>query len=123
MPVDSPLIVLVDWEVSDSKLANLKQAYGADADRYTVRANPANCSAELGSTFVGLERFYCQQVIRASHDAGECAAAFPSGGAPWPVERGKLMPAKGRWAHRMLQDGKSVGSGKRGAAQLYKCGC
>src|SRR3546814_11690854 len=55
-PVDSPLIVLVDWEVSDSKLANLKQAYGADADRYIVRANPAHCSAELGSTFVGLEQ-------------------------------------------------------------------
>src|SRR3546814_2047616 len=59
-----------------------------------VRANPANCSAELGSTFVGLERLYCQQAIRASHDAGECAVAFPSGGAPWTVERGQLMQAR-----------------------------
>src|SRR3546814_8413340 len=25
-PADSPLIILVDWEVSDSKLASLKQA-------------------------------------------------------------------------------------------------
>src|SRR3546814_16083045 len=32
-PVDSPLIVPVDWEVSDSKLANLKQAYRTEERR------------------------------------------------------------------------------------------
>src|SRR3546814_10946609 len=41
--------------------------------------------------------------MRASHDAAECAVAFPKGGAPWSVERGQLMPAKGRWAQRMLK--------------------
>src|SRR3546814_17458658 len=45
----------------------------------------------------------CPQVIRASHDAAECAVAFPNGGAPGAVERGQLMQAKGRWAQRMLK--------------------
>src|SRR3546814_2772321 len=41
--------------------------------------------------------------MRASHAAAECAVAFPNAGAPWAVERGQLMQAKGRWAQRMLQ--------------------
>ncbi|HUD42699.1 MAG TPA: AAA family ATPase [Dokdonella sp.] len=102
-PADCPMIVLVDWEVSDQKLVALRSAYGVDAERYVVRANPANCSTILGSTFLGLERFYCPRVIRASHEAGECAVAFPQGDAAWSIERGQLMQAKGRWAQRLLK--------------------
>src|SRR5690606_17685086 len=102
-PKDCPLLVLVDWEVSESKINTLIQHYGERGDRYVVRADPSFCFNELGPTFVGLERFYCPHVIQASHEAGECAVAFPENGNPWSIERGQLMQAKGRWAQRMLK--------------------
>lgn len=102
-PPESPFVVLVDWDVSDQKLQQLKASYGSNADRYVIRP-PANlCNRVLGPSFRGIERFYPERVIRAAHDAGNLAVAFPTDDTkPWSVDRDQLDEAKGALMKRLV---------------------
>lgn len=102
-PQESPFLVLVDWDVSDQKLQQLKAAYGADADRYVVRPSPGHATQILGESFRGIERFYPAKLIREAHDAGEFAVAFPANNAkPWSVNKDQLDAAKGLLMSRVV---------------------
>jgi predicted ATPase len=100
--LDAPCIILLDWEVPDAKLEQLKKAYGNNSNRFVIKANTLYCRKELGRSFYGLERFYCPDVIRRAHEAGECTVAFPAGDGPWSIEKSELEKAKSRLAQRIL---------------------
>lgn len=102
-PSAAPFLVLIDWEVSDQKLSQLKAVYGSDADRYVVRPSDLLASSGLGDTFRGLERFYPLDVIQQAHKAGEIAVAFPANeGKPWSVSCDNLVAAKGALMERVI---------------------
>lgn len=95
-PSEAPFLVLVDWEVSDQKLQQLKAAYGSNSDRYVIRPPTDLCNRLLGASFRGIERFYPDRVIKAAHDAGELAVAFPTDDTrPWSIDKDELDSAKG----------------------------
>lgn len=102
-PSEAPFIVLVDWDVSDQKLTQLKSAYGVDADRYVVRPPASIASVKLGDGFKGIERYYPEEVIKNSHDAGEIAVAFPiDESRPWSVNKDEFEGAKGALMQRIM---------------------
>lgn len=95
-PSEAPFLVLVDWDVSDQKLQQMKAAYGSNSDRYVIRPPTNLCNRLLGASFRGIERFYPERVIKAAHDVGELAVAFPSDATkPWSVDKDELDSAKG----------------------------
>lgn len=103
-PQEAPLLVLVDWDVSDQKLNTLRSVYGANSDKYVIRANAAETSSVLGRSFRGVERFYPEAVIKEAHDQGKIAVAFPANdGEAWSVERDVLQRAKADLSSRILQ--------------------
>jgi len=102
-PSEAPFIVLIDWEVSDQKLQQLKAAYGVNADRYVIRPPANSCNRLLGVSFRGIERFYPSSVIKAAHEMGELAIAFPTDDTkPWSVDRDELDAAKGMLMKRVV---------------------
>ncbi|HUX81205.1 MAG TPA: AAA family ATPase [Halothiobacillus sp.] len=101
--LDAPLIVLADWEVGSEKMISLRKAYGKYSDRYVIKCNDANCSAQLDKSFVGLERFYPSSVIKRAHDEGVCSVAFPKDGGLWSIEKNQLNKCKARLANMVLE--------------------
>lgn len=102
-PAAAPFLVLVDWDVPNLKINQLRTAYGDHGDRYVIRADASLTTSVLGESFRGIERFYPSNVIRDAHDAGELSVAFPTNNArPWSVSKDELDAAKGKLMKRVL---------------------
>lgn len=101
---DAPLIVLVDWDVSDEQMARLRVSYGAGGADYVVRSDKIFANKRLGESFRGIERYYPEQVIQASHDGGECVVGFPANrDGSWSISASELRKAKSRMASRIVR--------------------
>lgn len=100
-PIDCPMIVLVDWEVTDSEIEKLKKAYGPNSHKFVLRANKNQANPVLSSDFRGLERFYPESVVREAAVAGECLIAdVPPN--PISISESQFSKVKGRLAKRVL---------------------
>jgi hypothetical protein len=100
-PARSPLLVLVDWDVSDQDVVKLRTAYGPNADRYVTRMKPGYTNPNLGQDFRGIERFYSTGAVQAAVAKGELVAAQDAAGV-YSVSKSKLDDAKQRLMNRML---------------------
>lgn len=90
-PVDAPLVVLADWDVSDMELAKARAAYGKGAAQYVLRADATRANPMLADSFRGIERYYPETVVREAHDKGSIVVGFPATvGKPWSVSKGEL---------------------------------
>lgn len=99
---DAPLIVLLDWEVSNEQMHRIVTAYGDGGRDYVVRCDKALSNPVLGPSFRGIERYYPESVIRAAHGAAECVVGFPADGGPWSVSSEELAKAKLRLLRRVI---------------------
>lgn len=97
----APLVVLFDWDVADSKIAQAREAYGVGADRFVIRMDETVCPVELGKTFRGIERYYPPRVVREAHEADELVVGFKSG-RPYSVASDELSRGKRRLLERLL---------------------
>jgi hypothetical protein len=101
---DAPLLVLLDWDVSDEQIAKLRASYGSGGIDYVVRCNKALANRRLGESFRGIERYYPEQIIKAAHEAGECVVGFPAtSDAAWSISANELSKAKNRMANRVVR--------------------
>lgn len=100
-PKSAPLIVLFDWEVADSTLAQARTAYGQGADRFVVRMDHSLCPKELSASFKGIERFYPPRVISEAHAADEMIVGMKPG-RPYSVAADELSRGKNRLMNRLL---------------------
>lgn len=101
-PKSAPLVVLFDWEVSDSNLEQAREAYGVDGDRLVVRMDVEFCRAELGRTFKGIERFYPPRIIVEAHEADEMVVGIRPG-KPYSVAAEELSKGKSRLLERLVR--------------------
>lgn len=101
---EAPLLVLVDWEISDTQLASLQRAYGDHGSEHVVRCDANAAVKELGDSFRGIERFYPSALVRSAHNAGECVIGFPANtDRPWSVSGAELKRGKGKLAGRVCE--------------------
>ncbi len=98
---EAPLIVLLDWEVSDQDLKKTRDAYGSGGDRYVLRMNASHCNSLMGSDFKGIERFYPPECVIDAHSAGELILGVRSG-KPYSISKEQLESGKGHLRRRVL---------------------
>jgi hypothetical protein len=91
---DMPILVLLDWDVSDKELSQAKTAYGTDGDRFVLRASKELANPRLGEDWRGIERFYSLPIIQASIDNDDIqVATHPR--KPWSISATALHRGKG----------------------------
>ena len=100
-PAQSPLLVLVDWDVSGPDIAKLKAAYGGLAAQRVLQMRPGDANPSLGDEFRGIERFYSKDIVDAAVAKGELVASKDVHGV-YSVSKKKLDDAKGALMKRML---------------------
>lgn len=91
---DMPILVLLDWDVSNQELALVKTAYGTDGERFVIRASKDLANPRLGEDWRGIERFYPLSLIQASIDNDEIQVATHSR-KPWSISASALHRSKG----------------------------
>jgi predicted ATPase len=99
-PREAPFIVLFDWDVADEDIRQARRYYGSGADVHVLRMSERHCSALLGPTFKGIERFYPAKLIVEAADAGELAIGERRDGV-LTVAAAELNQAKQRLAGRL----------------------
>jgi len=67
----APLIVLLDYDVSDKQLDDARKAYGTGAATRVIRADPIAADPSVTEDFTGIERFYPTSVLEAADAAHE----------------------------------------------------
>ena len=99
-PAEGPLLVLLDWEISDQDLRGMIAAYGTNGDQLVRRMDEANATPTLGQDFRGIERFYPADLVLASHQNGEFNMGTDE---PYSVSANQLRRAKGPLLRRVLR--------------------
>ena len=74
-PPESPLIVLLDWDLSDEELRRAREAYGAGSGSRVLRMNDSYCDVRMAKSFAGVERFYPPATIEECVARGDFDAA------------------------------------------------
>lgn len=74
--ISCPLIVALDWDVSDGDLRSAQKAYGKNGEKYVIRLSEASANPELGTDFCGIERFYPTSCVAEQLQRGVFAAAL-----------------------------------------------
>ncbi|MCB9898879.1 MAG: AAA family ATPase [Planctomycetes bacterium] len=100
-PPTAPLLVLLDWEVSDLDLAKAREAYGPGADRRVIRMDAGFCHSQMGRSFHGIERFYPPRIAVEAHEASEIDIAMRAG-RPYSVSKDELERGKRALLGRLL---------------------
>jgi hypothetical protein len=103
-PKESPLLVLLDWDVSKDVVSKAIRALGdGDKSRKSVIQMDVNLApGDLGPDFLGIERFYPPDVIRQASADGEIHVADKPG-KPMSVSKPQLAQAKARLSFRVIQ--------------------
>ena len=65
-----PMLVLVDWENGDQRVAEAAKRYGRDGVRCVSRMREGWCDAKVGSSFKGIERMLSASILRAAMKDG-----------------------------------------------------
>jgi hypothetical protein len=106
-PDDSPVIVLLDWDVSDAKLAQVRKALADHRGSWAERLPADARNSDLSESFVGIEAFLSTAFIEHLASQGILALKTPGPGseASWrfDVDRGDLKRAKGA-IHKLLRE-------------------
>jgi len=97
-----PLLVLLDWEVSDQDLKRTQDAYGPDGKKYVLRMNQAYCNPLISADFKGIERFYPPHVFIDAHQAGEIILGVQKG-RPYSISKVQLDAGKHHLKQRVLK--------------------
>lgn len=98
---EAPLIVLLDWEVSEQEMKSARAAYGKDGNKFVQRMSAMYCDPLLGKEFKGIERFYPADVIAAAHSAGELIIGIQSG-KPYSISQNQLNAGKDALRRRVV---------------------
>lgn len=99
---DMPLLVLLDWDVSNEEVARIRTAYGSDGDRFVIRASKTMANPRLDDDWKGIERFYPLSAIQASIDGDDIqVAAHPR--KPWSISASALRRSKGVLCSRVKE--------------------
>jgi energy-coupling factor transporter ATP-binding protein EcfA2 len=101
-PKAAPLIVLLDWDVSDQELRNARNAYGDLGERFVMKMDARHCEITLGDSFKGIERFYPSEILLAAHQADELVLGIREG-RPYSIAVGELQRGKRRLLDRLEQ--------------------
>lgn len=101
-PAEAPLLVLLDWDVSDQDLNKARQGYGADGDIRVLRMNASHCHNLMGPDFKGIERFYPPKIALASHENDECVVGMRRG-RPYSISKSELERGKPYLTQRTLR--------------------
>lgn len=99
-PKEAPLMVMLDWEVSNDEVDKARKAYGTDGAIAVLRMNPAHCDPLMSEDFRGLERFYPPRIIREAASAGEFVIGEAQG-KPLSISASQLSIAKQRLRSRV----------------------
>lgn len=104
---EAPLIVLLDWEVSDQDLKKTRTAYGEGGQKYVLRMNEVYCNELMGTDFKGIERFYPPETVVDAHRAGELILGIQDG-KPYSISKEQLEKSKGRLMKRVIEMSSAV---------------
>ena len=75
-----PLLVLLDWEVSDGTLNAIQAKYGDSGSVNVRKMDPAWADGAVGDTFKGIERFYSPRILEEAESTGALQLARRSSG-------------------------------------------
>lgn len=92
-PANCPLIILLDWDISDAELKIAQKSYGANGEKYVARMSKAMVNNDLSSDFFGIERFYPTSCITEQVTKGAFAAAKTAAGI-YTISKSQLEKAK-----------------------------
>lgn len=96
-----PLLVLVDWDVSDGVRSSMASRYGTGGTLYVRKMDPGAADTRVGETFRGMERFYKYDFLEQAATNGVLTIAKTPDGR-LVVERPDLEEAKRDLADRLL---------------------
>jgi hypothetical protein len=65
-----PILVLLDWDVGEDKLGNIKNKYGPNGVRYVSRMDEGQAEPALDPSFRGIERFFSKRLIDRAAQKG-----------------------------------------------------
>ena len=99
----SPLLVLLDWEVSPGEEAEIARRYGASGSRYVRRWDPAWAHPRVGEDFRGIERFYSHSFLLRARQRGIAGIGVAVDGS-LVLGRRNLGAAKARLAELFRTD-------------------
>lgn len=99
-PKESPLLVLLDWEVSEQELKQTREAYGVGGEHRVIRMDAKHCNWQMGASFKGIERFYPPSVITDAQSASELVLGVATG-KPYSIAADQLNAAKGKLLSRL----------------------
>ncbi len=98
----SPLFVLLDWDVSNNDMNKAKNAYGEGGTKYVLRMNKSHCDPLLGKNFFGIERFYPPNIFVDAHNVGDLILGMADN-KPYSISKDQLEQAKGILRKKVLE--------------------
>jgi energy-coupling factor transporter ATP-binding protein EcfA2 len=99
-----PLLILVDWEVSDSNLQTLLRKYGDCASLCVKRMEEAWADPRIGQSFRGIERFFSARILEAAEAQGIISLARGGAGELVVMDKKKFEAAKSRLAELFVAE-------------------
>jgi len=100
-PPEAPLLVLLDWEVSEDDLRKARSAYGSGGQDRVLRMDSSVCDPRMTGDFAGIERFYPARIVHEAQIAGEIVVGVGNDGN-YSVSKAQLSTAKGKLRSRLL---------------------
>jgi len=105
-PLDSPILVVLDWEVKDKSVEEYEKALTGHSSSEVLRCDVALANPQLGDSFLGIERFLSTRVIQHAGQEGWLVLRRPVDGEyPLDVTRRSLKDGKTQLAEYMCAEG------------------
>jgi len=105
-PLDSPILVVLDWEVKDKWVGEYEKALAGHSSSEVLRCDVALANPKLGDSFLGIERFLSTRVIQHAGQEGWLDLRRPVDGEyPLNVTRKSLKDGKTQLAKYTCAEG------------------
>lgn len=99
-----PLLVLVDWDIPDSKLRTLETKYGDGGSLRVKRMEEEWAEPLVGPSFRGIERFFSVRILEAAETKGMISLARGPGGELVVMDKRQFQGSKTRLADLFVAD-------------------
>lgn len=91
--MSAPLIVMLDWDVSDTDLNKARSAYGDGGKRFVLRMNVESSNPRLSNDFKGIEKYFPEKVFLKAHDNEDVVVGI-SATKPLSISQSQLNGGK-----------------------------
>lgn len=105
-PLPSPVLVLVDWEVSDGKVSELQRALSVHESSGVLRCPTVYANPDLGPKFRGIERYLPTDFVEENLSDVVSPATLRTA-YPLKIDKSDLDSAKSKLQRTFLDEGRS----------------